>query len=78
MISWQDCNKYRPDGPCASDEEKEEFFHHLDITIEGAENFIAFNEVETQKAIQKSAEFLLKANTKAGPYKNSKGIVELT
>ena len=51
VISWQDCKKYRPSGPCASDEEKEEFFDHLVVSIDIGENYIAFNEVETKNAI---------------------------
>ena len=34
VISWQDCKKYRPNGPCASNEEIQEFYDHLVVTID--------------------------------------------
>ena len=51
MIQWQHCETFKPDGPCATTEEKDYFFNDIVVTLEIGENYVKFDEVETENSI---------------------------
>ena len=51
VMTWQHCERFKPAIECADEDEKKAFFDDIKVTLEIAENYVQFNEPETEAAI---------------------------
>ena len=77
-MTWQHCERFKPKSECADDDEKKAFFDDIKVTLEIAENYVQFNEPETEAAIQTRIVETLRVDTARDDIRNVKGLVLLT
>lgn len=80
LIKWQHCEQYSINNStdCASDEERREFFHHIEISFDFAYEFIVFSEKDTDKTVQTTGTTFFEVNSRHTPLSNSRGYIEFT
>ena len=78
VIQWQHCERFRPKEDCAPKDKKDAFFDDLKVTLGVGENFIKFDEPDTEKAISTRIQDTLRVDSASAEITNVKGVVNLS